>query len=484
MDRGEAERLYDSGKQLTVEKLLEYDRENGQLKQRIARLETTSQSSSKPPSTDSPSAREGRSPSCRKRSRKRKAGGQPGHRGSKRALLPPEEVDKVIPCYPSECVVCPDFPECSSAEKTAEPFRWQVTEIQPITPTVTEYQVHALSGRCGEMHRGSVPEEAARSNFGPRLIALCAYCTAVLHLPRRLLKDCLRTVFGVQVALGSTQNLLRQTSDALAPIDQQLRKALPQQEVINADESGWYQRWIWIFVTKGFIYFHIAASRSSTVLVELLGKIYEGILCVDRWGAYTRYHLRKDHQGLLQICWAHLKRDILGIKEVGNKTGSRDARAFARRMEYLRKRLMALWHAVKAGTRTRKWLRRKAARLQSSIRRCLEDFQESSDPTVRSFARRLLKLFPHLFTFIEHEGVEPTNNSSERGIRVAVLWRKICFGNKTDEGAILSARLLTVTRTCWLQERNALEFLVQAISAHRTCSPPPSLLSQNEAQAA
>jgi transposase len=73
--------------------------------------------------------------------------------------------------------------------------------------------------------------------------------------------------------------------------------------------------------------------------------------------------------------------------------------------------------------------------------------------------------------------VEPTNNSSERTIRVAVLWRKICFGNKTDGGAIVSARLLTVTRSCWLQKRNALEFLVEAITAHRRGLPAPLLSS-------
>ena len=481
MDRREAERLYDSGKEPTVEKLLEFNRENTHLKEKIARLETTSQSSSKPPSSDSPSARKGRPPS-KKTSRGRKPGGQPGHVGSTRELLPVEKVTKVVPCYPAECTSCPHFSTCSSPKKTGQPFRFQVTEIEPITPTVTEYQVYTLSGRCGKVHRGSLPKEVAHSSFGPRLTGLCAYFTGVLRQPRRALQDCLRMVFGVHLALGSTQNLLAQTSQALAPVDQELKEALPPQKVIGADESGWTKKskqWIWVFVAKGFIYFHIATSRGSKVLVDVLGQIYGGILCVDRWGAYTKYHC-----GLLQICWAHLKRDILGIKEIGKKTRSAEARAFSRRMEYLRKRLMALWYPVKAGKRTRKWLKRKAAPLQESIRRCLESYHDASDRKVRSFARRLLKLFPHLFTFIDHEGVEPTNNGSERAIRAAVIWRKICFGNRSNEGAIISARLLTVTRTCWAQERNALEFLVDAITAYRNGSPAPSLLVQDELQAA
>ena len=74
------------------------------------------------------------------------------------------------------------------------------------------------------------------------------------------------------------------------------------------------------------------------------------------------------------------------------------------------------------------------------------------------------------------QGVEPTNNIAERGIRPAVQWRKICFGNRSDNGATLTSRLLTVTRTCWLQKRNPLEFLVDTVTAHRSGQTAPSLI--------
>jgi transposase len=471
MDRGEAERLYDSGKRPTVDRLLEYDRENAELKGKLARLQSNSRCSSKPPSSDSTADREERKGGAPKKPRRRKAGGQPGHPGKNRGLLPVDQIDSLIPCYPSECTGCRYFEACRKHPVGEEPLRWQVTEIPPLKPTVTEYQLYSLCGRCGQVHRATLAPEVGRSAFGPRLTALVAYLTAVLHLPRRLVQDCFRTVFGVTLALGSTQNLLSQTSKALAPIDRALKEALPQQPVINADESGWYRRWVWIFVTSSFIYFHIAASRGSEVLKGVLGEIYQGILGVDRWGAYTKYH-----KGLMQLCWEHLKRDIRGIGEIGEKVQSREARAFARRMEYLRKALMAIWYRYKRGRMSRKGLIHTSEPTRRRIERCLRDCCESADRTVRSFARRLSKLSPHLFTFIFHEAVEPTNNSSERGIRPAVLWRKICFGNKTDGGAIISARLLTVARTCWLQKRNALEFLVEAITAYRTGSPAPLLV--------
>ncbi len=90
-------------------------------------------------------------------------------------------------------------------------------------------------------------------------------------------------------------------------------------------------------------------------------------------------------------------------------------------------------------------------------------------------AKGLLKHWEGLFTFLEHAGVEPTNNSAERGIRPAVQWRKNCYGNQSEEGELLTSRLLTVTKTCILQGRNPLDFLVDSILAYRSGSTPPSL---------
>jgi hypothetical protein len=275
----------------------------------------------------------------------------------------------------------------------------------------------------------------------------------------------------VNICLGSIQNLLETTSDALEPVDMELKSVLPEEPVINADETGWRDRWLWIFVAPTFIYFHVALSRGSKVLVDILGEFYQGILCVDRWGAYTKYH-----KGLFQICWAHLKRDFLGILKIGQATQSEDALAFAQKMENLRKRLMALWYQFKDGHISRADLIKKAESIINEIKGCLQDYAASQERSVRTLARKLSKRCDHLFTFVYYEGVEPTNNLAERGIRPAVQWRKICFGNRSDKGAVLTSRLLTATRTCWLQDRNPLEFLVDTIIAHRTANPAPSLL--------
>ena len=90
--------------------------------------------------------------------------------------------------------------------------------------------------------------------------------------------------------------------------------------------------------------------------------------------------------------------------------------------------------------------------------------------------QRLLKLAPALSTFADVPGVEPTNNAAERAIRPAVWWRQASFGTQSEQGNRFVESLLTVSTTCRLQARNVLDFLVQAIEAHLSGRPSPSLI--------
>jgi transposase len=467
----EARQLYNSGEEPTIKKLIELDDENQSLKEKITCLESNSTNSSKPPSTDGPKEREERKKNKKKTKSGKKSGGQPGHEGKKRALKPKEEVDKIIECFASTCINCKRFKKCKKKSRIGEPERFQQTEIPPLKPTTTEYQLITLRGKCEETHKGNLPVDIEKSNFGPRLVGMMAYLTSVLHVARRKMQECLKIIFDVDISLGSCQNLLEETSSALKDTCDELEEALPESPVINADETGWYKRWLWIFVTAAFIYFYAAKSRGSIVLKEVLGNSYDGILGVDRWGAYSKYH-----KGRLQLCWEHLKRDFNKIYELGCKIDEHEAIIFAETMQKLRKKMMSIWYKFKEGEIDRETLIKKTSHIRYKIIAWLKIHLGSKVKKVKSISVKLYKNKKHLFTFIFYEGVEPTNNISERGIRPAVQWRKVCFGNKSDAGAILTSRLLTVTRTCWLKGFNALEFLVKAISVFRKGLKAPSLL--------
>jgi transposase len=90
-------------------------------------------------------------------------------------------------------------------------------------------------------------------------------------------------------------------------------------------------------------------------------------------------------------------------------------------------------------------------------------------------ARNLLKLWPALWSFAKHEGVQPTNNHAERALRGAVIYRKLSLGSQSKDGEQRIGRLLSAHTTCRLQHRSLFAYLTNAIAAHARGDPVPLL---------
>ncbi len=82
-----------------------------------------------------------------------------------------------------------------------------------------------------------------------------------------------------------------------------------------------------------------------------------------------------------------------------------------------------------------------------------------------------------LWTFLDHDRVEPTNNASERALRHAVIWRKRSFGTQSTSGSRFVETLLSVIETCRQQQRDLFAFVTRTIQSHFAHRPTPSLLS-------
>ena len=212
----------------------------------------------------------------------------------------------------------------------------------------------------------------------------------------------------------------------------------------------------------------VAPTRGSEVLIRLLGAVFQGVLCSDRFSAYLKYH-----SGNAQFCWAHLKRNLLGIVEF---TKSNAVERFCRDALAQHARLFRLWHKFRGGHMDRRQLQFRSLPIQKRIFALAERHLNSSHREVRNLASALFEHNGRLFTFLELEGVEPTNNSAERALRTGVQWRKICFGNRSANGELATARLLTVAETCDLQSLNILAYLSAAIACHRKRQQAASLL--------
>lgn len=480
----EIERLRQENEELRRQ-AAERDKQLSEAEQQIAELERqlalrkrNSTNSSKPPSSDGLAGEPRRR--GRKRKSKRKPGGQPGHAGRHRTLVPTAEVSAIEVMLPQQCQHCgEDLPQDpSQVTTTGQPRRHQVTEVPPVKAHVTEYQFpQVVCGDCGKATRAPLPAEIA-GGFGPQLTALIAYCTVVCRLPRRVVEAMLADVLGIEISLGSTQKAWEEVSEAVEKPCQQLQEQLPQEAVLNVDETGWRtngeKRWIWALVARRLVYYVVADSRGAEVLVSLLGAVFRGILCSDRWIVYLTYH-----SGRMQLCWAHLKRNILGAAECA---GSPSARQFCRDALAIVARLFRLWYRFRGDLRDRRGnpqpldrqqLLEKSIPLQKKLFALAEAHLDDDESEVRNLATALFVHFHRLFTFLEIEGVEPTNNAAERTLRIAVQCRKISFGNRSRNGEIATARLLTVTQTCKRQRRHVLSYLTEAVRCHRRQAAVP-----------
>ena len=469
----EIERLRDENERLRKQ-LDEQAKRITDLERQLALKQQNSTTTSKPPSSDGLAGRP-RERGRRVKSR-RKAGGQPGHPGHYRELVPVERVDAIVDLVPETCRHCAR--RLHARHGVSDPRRHQITELPSIAAQITEYRCHRRQcPACGVTTLAALPDDLT-SQFGPQLTALIAYLTVVCRLPRLVVQRLLEGALQIPISVGSTQKAWEEASAAVTAPYEELQHALASQPVLNGDETGHRtngaKRWLWTFVAPAFVFYTIATSRGSDVLRDVLGAAFAGVLGSDRLPAYLTYAAARR-----QFCWSHFTRNLLSAQELARTAA---AKRFCREALTLQRQLFRLWHRFRGDPRTRgapltrAQLIAKVLPIEKRFFALAERHVNAADADVSNLARALFQHHPHFFTFVHEEGVEPTNNVAERALRTAVQWRKIMFGNRSADGELAVARLLTVTRTCQLQQLNALAYLTAAIYCHRRRQAVASLL--------
>jgi transposase len=440
-----------------------------QLKDLQQRLGANASNSSLPPSANPPQAK----PPVVKKPTGRKAGGQPGHPGHQRRRLPREQVRHVIPLVPTHCEAChKPLPQQPSAADP-EPVWHQFAELPRAQAVLTEFQGHARACLCcGHVTREPIPAEIRAHAFGPRLAAVLGYLQGSQYVSHRGLEEVSDVVFGVPLSLGSVTALQEQLSAALLPAHEEIAAEVRQAAAKNVDETGWKEagkkRWLWAAVSATAALFVIHLRRGAAGLKALLGETVNGLIGSDRWSAYQLIPLERR-----QVCWAHLRRDFQAMVDRGGA-----AAAIGQELLDNTDLLFGLWYKVRDGTRGRRWLLRHVdGWLRAEVRGLLEQGTACSCAKTAGVCAEILKLEPALWTFARQQGLEPTNNAAERALRPAVIKRKRSFGCHSEDGCRFTERLLSVTQTLRLQQRPALDYLVDALVAHRHGLPAPQLLA-------
>lgn len=437
--------------------------EVAQLREQLGR---NSQNSSQPPSSDAPSApsRPKRAPSGRK------PGGQKGHPGHGRKLIPVEQVQHVIDLKPIQCHNCGAL----LLGEDAQPVRHQVTELPRVEPEVTEYRQQTLPClACGTSTQAARPPDMPSGNFGPRVQATVGYLTGRIGASQRDVEEVLQTVFHLDLGLGSIPAQEDQVSAALAEPVRAGQAYVQAQPVQNVDETSWREKtqrtWLWINTTPLVTFFLVIATRGAKGAQQLLGTVAQSIVGSDRWSGYTWLDPQQR-----QLCWAHLKRDFQALVERGGES-ERIGRALLEQVE----KMFGLWHRVRDATLSRADFQTAMQPIQTEVGRLLrEGAALAACGKTRHTCENLLKLEVALWTFARVEGVEPTNNSAERGLRRAVLWRRRSFGTQSEDGSRFVERVLTTVTTLRQQNRDVLDYLTEACAAAMRGDPAPSLLPE------
>jgi transposase len=484
MERAEAEAVYGQGRETVVAVVVELSAQNALLRERVARLSErvakqderiaelerrlnrNSRNSSTPPSQDPPGAPERR----RKGPSGRGQGGQPGHPGRGRGLLPAEAVDLVVERWPERCGCGHRFAE-AGREPLGDPARHQLSELPEIAVRVTEYRLHRQRcPDCGATARAEPPAGLGAGAFGPRLEAAVATLSVRNRVSRRDTVELIGELFGARVSAGAVDAIVGRAGVALDRPYEDLLDQVRSAPAVNIDETGWrlkgQRRTLWGVLTPRAAIFRVAPDRHEREAIALLGKDFDGVVGSDRWWAYRGFDPAQR-----QLCWSHLIRDFTAHAE-----GLAAQKEFGERGLEIARGVFRAWDEFQEHGDHRR-LKRQVAPLKRELKALLRRGSKGKrHKRTRGFSKNLLKVWPALWTFTTATGVEPTNNAAERGLRGAVIYRKLSLGSQSEHGERRIERLLSASQTCRLQRRSLFAYLTEALGAKVRGDPVPLLV--------
>ena len=450
--------------------LAERDALNAELVAKIEelteKLGSNSGNSHRPPSSDGPGAQSRGERRPKKKKSKRKRGGQKGRRGAHRVLLPAERVDEFVDLFAPACEGC-----AVALPRTPDPDarRYQLLEWVG-RPHVTEWRRHEVACECyGHRTRAAYDADLIpASPFGPRLIAVVASLTGVYHLSRRRTQLLLREVFEIELSVGAISKMEERASEALKAAYEEACRDVEQAPVKHADGTTWLRAGItmslWTLATMMTTVYRVFDNGCRKTIRPLFGKLV-GILVSDRATVFGFWAMK-----MRQVCWAHLLRKFVAFSQRDGPAG-----VLGRELLTYAALVFDYWRGLKDGALSRDefvtWMR--------PLRRAFEGaLERASSAGIERMSGSCADMLAHrdaLWTFVDREGVDPTNNHAERELRPAVLWRKRSFGCQSDRGLRFVERVMTVAHTARKRGLDVVDFIARSVTAHLAGKPAPAL---------
>lgn len=436
-----------------------------QLEEQLARASKNSKNSSKPPSSDIVKPPPKPLPSGEKRSQ----GAQPGHPRHENKLTA-QDADNTKLYSLTRCPGCnsTNLVPCADTEPKVK-LQYDLVD-KPIE--LTAHSSPALwCPDCRRIHWAQLPEAVDNAGLvGPRLTTFIAILKGGCHSSVATTQKVIEHL-GARLATGTIVNTLRTVEKALDAPYAELLEQLSLQAALNIDETGHKDKgkkhWVWCFVASTFTVFKIATTRSSQVLLEVLGTQCAAVIGSDFYGAYRKY--MKQAPILVQFCMAHLIRELIFLTELPNPSCVQ----YGAKLLAQIKAIFVLIHR-RAAMDEQLFLKR--------IKKMQLKFLKTAQTTpAGGAAAKLAKRFKThgeaYFTFVLYPCIDPTNNIVERAIRFCVIDRRVTQGTRGINGQRWCERIWTTLATCSQQKINAFDFIEKAVYCYFSNKPAPSLLA-------
>jgi transposase len=394
--------------------------------------------------------------------RKKKPGGKPGHKGSRRA---PPVVNKHVEHRLEYC------PDCGTKLNKRKQKRKRVIEDIPenITPEVTEHTIHRdYCPKCKKIVEPVVPDAMPNASIGNRTVVLSAFLHYFVGVTISKIVEIFNTQFQFPLTSGGLIQLWHNLALVLILWYEEIGESAKASAVLHADETGWRvngkTHWMWCFTNQDVTYYVIDRSRAGPVVRRFFRKAFKGVLVTDFYGAYNAVVCADK-----QKCLAHLLRDMHNVKK--RKDSSGDWVAFSKRLKRLLRDAMRLCGRREALSVA------KYESLRSGIERRLTLLLAESWKNVEAkrLVKRLRRHRGELLVFLYREGVPSDNNHAERMIRNGVVMRKNSYCNRSEEGATTQAVLMSVFRTLKQRGFQGTDCVVEALRQHITTKKMPAL---------
>jgi len=398
---------------------------------------------------------------AQRKKRPKHPGQKLGHAGLTR--LKPNHIDRVVEQTLDEC------PDCHHSLSACQEVTTHTQEdVMPAQAQVTLFKRYRYYCKTCQktLTAPYAGEEIPRGYLGPNILIQTLILKYHHGLPFNKIRELFESLSSFHVSEGALSSALYRMSEWLSVETNQILEAIQRSPEIHMDETGWkvsgVNHWLWAAVNQRLAYYKIDKSRGSKVPKKILPKDYGGVLITDFYAAYNKLPGKK------QKCLVHLMREMKSCFQKDQSVSYLKYHKQLKRIIRDALRLKERKDLLKVSVFRKRYKRLKERLFVWSCR----DYRNQN---LKRLAKRFLKHWLHLLTFLEHPKVDSNNNLAERMIRSHVILRNRSFQNRSQKGVRAHERLMSLLHTLKLQNQDPIQLIQKAYLKHRQGNSAPIL---------